>query len=155
VTTTTNHKVFSIDLSTNTVKLFVDRNTIDMGTGLPVGTAFTSPDNLAIDADGNMYVVEDEPGGVEDIWFAKDENNDGVAEAIGKWASLSTAGAESTGLYFDKFRPNVAYVNVQHPDSGVDRTIMITTPCECTKKRCDRADDDHDDHDGHDHHGND
>jgi hypothetical protein len=147
VATTTNHKVFSIDLSTDTVKLFVDRNTIDMGTGLPVGPAFTSPDNLAIDADGNMYVVEDEPGGVEDIWFAKDENNDGVAEAIGKWASLSTAGAESTGLYFDKFRPNVAYVNVQHPDSGVDRTIMITAPCECTKKWCDRADDDHDHHD--------
>jgi len=52
-----------------------------------------------------------------------------VAEAIGKWASLATAGAESSGLYFDKFKPNVAYINVQHPDSGVDRTIMISAPC--------------------------
>lgn len=125
VATTTNHKVFSIDLSTDTVKLFASRDTIDMATGLPVGTPFTSPDNLAIDAKGNIYIVEDQPGGVEDIWFAKDDDNDGVAEAVGKWASLSTAGAESTGLYFDKFEPNVAYINVQHPDSGVDRTIML------------------------------
>lgn len=129
VATTTNNKVFSIDLSTNTVKLFADRNTKDMATGLPVGGSFANPDNIAIDAEGNVYIVEDQPGGVEDIWFAKDENNDGIAEAIGKWASLSTKGAESTGLYFDKFKPNIAYVNVQHPDSGVDRTIMISAPC--------------------------
>lgn len=125
VATTTNHKVFSIDLSTDTVKLFASRDSVDMATGLPVGTSFTNPDNLAIDAKGNIYIVEDQPGGVEDIWFAQDADNDGVAEAIGKWASLSTAGAESTGLYFDKFEPNVAYINVQHPDSGVDRTILL------------------------------
>ena len=129
VATTTNNKVFSIDLSRDVVKLFADRNTKDMATGLPVGNTFASPDNLAIDAKGNMYIVEDQPGGIEDIWFAQDENDDGVAEAVGKWASLSTVGAESTGLYFDKFKPNVAYVNVQHPDSGVDRTIMISTAC--------------------------
>lgn len=128
VATTTNNKVFSIDLSSNMVKLFVSRETPDMATGLPVGTAFTSPDNLAIDARGNMYIVEDQDGGKQDTWFAVDEDNDGVAEAIGKWASLTTVGAEATGLYFDPFRPNVAFINVQHPNSGVDRTIMITTP---------------------------
>jgi uncharacterized protein len=133
VATTTNHKVFSIDLTTDTVKLFASRDTLDMATGAPAGTPFTNPDNLAIDADGNIYIVEDQPGGIEDIWFAKDENNDGVAEAIGKWASLSTVGAESTGLYFDPFKSNTAYVNVQHPDSDIDRTIMITTPCQKTK----------------------
>jgi hypothetical protein len=129
VATTTHHKVFSIDLSRDTVRLFASRNTPDMATGQPVGSTFTNPDNLAIDADGNLYIVEDQPGGVEDIWFAQDKNNDGVAEAIGKWASLSTVGAESSGLYFDTFKPNVAYVNVQHPDSKVDRTIMITASC--------------------------
>ena len=141
VATTTNHKVFSIDLRNDTVKLFVSRDTKDMATGQPVGGVFTNPDNLAIDADGNMYIVEDQPGGIEDIWFVKDENNDGVAEAIGKWASLSTVGAESTGLYFDPFKPNVAYINVQHPDSGVDRTIMITAPC--PKDKHDRDEDRH------------
>lgn len=96
-----------------------------------------------------MNIVEGQPGGVEDIWFAKDENNDGVAEAIGKWASLSTKGAESTGLYFDKFKPNAAYVNVQHPDSGVDRTIMIMAPC----PKCRKGGRDHDH--GDDHHDRD
>lgn len=133
VAATTNNKVFSIDLRTNTVKLFADQNTLDMATGQPVGSAFKSPDNLAIDADGNLYIVEDQPGGRQDIWFAKDGNNDGVAEAVGKWASLTTVGAEATGLYFDPFKPNTAYINVMHPTSKVDRTFMITTPCQKTK----------------------
>ncbi|OZA45142.1 MAG: hypothetical protein B7X81_08745 [Hydrogenophilales bacterium 17-61-76] len=133
VATTTNHKVFSIDLATDTVKLFASRDTKDMATGAPVGEQFTNPDNLAIDADGNLYIVEDQPGGKQDTWFAKDDNNDGVAEAVGKWASLTTVGAESTGLYFDKFKSNTAYINVQHPSSKVDRTIMFTTPCQKTQ----------------------
>ena len=133
VATTTNHKVFSIDLRNDTVKLFASRDTLDMATGAPVGTQFTSPDNLAIDADGNMYIVEDQDGGKQDTWFAKDDNNDGVAESVGKWASLTTLEAEATGLYFDPFKPNVAYINVQHPDSKVDRTFTITAPCPKTK----------------------
>ena len=133
VATTTNHKVFAIDLERNNVSLFVSRDTIDLATGQPVGATFANPDNVAIDADGNIYIVEDQPGGVEDIWFAVDKNGDGVAEGIGKWASLSTKGAESTGLYFDRFRPDLAYVNVQHPESGVDRTIMLLAPRTCGK----------------------
>lgn len=128
VATTTNHKVFSIDLTNNSVKLFASQNSLDMATGAPVGSAFKNPDNVAVDFEGNMYIVEDQPGGVEDIWFAKDEDKDGLAESIGKWASLSTKGAESTGLYFDSFEKNLVYINVQHPDSGVDRTIMLRTP---------------------------
>jgi Fur family ferric uptake transcriptional regulator len=31
-----------------------------------VGSAFRSPDNLAIDHDGNIYIVEDRNGGVDD-----------------------------------------------------------------------------------------
>lgn len=128
-TTTDAQQVFSMTLGNDgstTVKVFADRNTLDLGTNAAVGNAFTSPDNLAIDAEGNIYIVEDQPGGVADIWFAKDTNKDGVADAIGKWASLTTKGAEPTGLYFDKFNPNVAYVNVQHPDSGDDMLIQIT-----------------------------
>ena len=134
VATTTNHKVFAIDLARNKVNLFASRDTIDLATGLPVGATFANPDNLAIDADGNIYIVEDQPGGVEDIWFTVDKNGDGVAEGVAKWASLSTKGAESTGLYFDRTRPDVAYVNVQHPDSGVDRTIMLLAPRSCRGK---------------------
>lgn len=136
VATTTQHKVFSIDLASDTVKLFASQNTLDMATGKRAGAAFRNPDNLAIDANNNIYIVEDQPGGVGDIWFARDGDNNGVAETIAKWASLSTEGAESSGLYFDKFRPHVAYVNVQHPRSRVDRTIMITVTCPNNEPLC-------------------
>ena len=129
VATTTTNEVYSFNLASNTANLFASTSTINQATGLAVGTGasgFTSPDNLAIDAEGNMYIIEDQPGGSADIWFATDANNDGVAESIGRWASLSTIGAEPTGLYFDKFNPNVAYVNVQHPTSLNDYTIMIS-----------------------------
>jgi len=126
VATTTTNQVYSLNLATNEMKLFVSRNTIDAATGLAVGSAFTSPDNLAIDAAGNIYVVEDQPGGAADIWFATDTNRDGVAESMSRWATLSTVGAEPTGLYFDLFNSNRAFVNVQHPASGVDRLIEIS-----------------------------
>ena len=39
---------------------------------------------------------------------------------------MSTVDAEPTGLYFDKFNHNIAYVNIQHPGSDVDRMIQIS-----------------------------
>ncbi|MDP3334441.1 MAG: DUF839 domain-containing protein [Methylococcaceae bacterium] len=119
-------RVYSYNVGSSEVKLFADSNTIDAATGLAAGSAFKNPDNLAIDAEGNIYIVEDQDGGVEDVWFALDANRDGVAESVSKWISLTTAGAESTGLYFDKFNPNKAYINVQHPTDGIDRTIELT-----------------------------
>lgn len=119
-------RVYSLNLTSLEVKLFADNHTIDAATGLPAGSAFRNPDNLAIDSEGNVYIVEDQDGGVEDVWFARDADHDGVAESIAKWISLTTQGAESTGLYFDKFDPNKAYINVQHPNDGIDRTIELT-----------------------------
>ncbi len=126
VATTTTNEVYSINLGSNEVKLFASRDTLDQATNLAVGESLRSPDNMAIDAAGNIYINEDQPGGNADIWFARDTGDDGVAESIGRWASMSTIGAEPTGLYFDKFNANVAYVNIQHPDSLVDSTIMIS-----------------------------
>ncbi|SCX61220.1 alkaline phosphatase PhoX [Nitrosospira sp. Nsp1] len=124
--TTTTHEVYSFNLDTNTAKIFASQTTSDQVTHSPVGEVFNSPDNLAIDAQGNIYIVEDQPGGQADIWFAKDVDRDGVAESIGRWASMSTVDAEPTGLYFDKFNHNIAYVNIQHPGSDVDRMIQIS-----------------------------
>lgn len=126
VATTTTHEVYSINLKSNEVKRFVSRDTLDESKGISVGASLANPDNLAIDAAGNIYIVEDQPAGMADIWFTRDANNDGVAESVARWASLSTLGAEPTGLYFDKFDANIAYVNVQHPDSQIDSTIMIS-----------------------------
>jgi len=44
----------------------------------------------------------------------------------GRWATNGTVGSEFTGLYFDPFDDDRAWVNIQHPDSGNDRTIEIT-----------------------------
>jgi secreted PhoX family phosphatase len=133
VTTTTTHEVYRLDLRNKTISVFADRNSIDLATGLPVGSALANPDNLAVDHDGNIYIIEDRNGGVDDdIWFARDLNKDGdlndAGEGIGRWASNGTPGSEFTGLYFDPFNKRRAWVNVQHPASGNDRTIEITIP---------------------------
>jgi secreted PhoX family phosphatase len=101
--------------------------------GDPVGGGFASPDNLSVDHDGNIYIVEDRSGGVDDdIWFAKDSNKDGdltdAGDGMGRWASNGTVGSEFTGLYFDPTNKRRAWVNIQHPASGNDRTIEITVP---------------------------
>ena len=133
VNTTTTNETYVLDLDLGTISVFANRNTIDLATGLSVGTQLTSPDNLAIDHDGNIYIVEDRDGGVDDdIWFAQDLNHDGdlldAGEGLARWASNGTVGSEFSGLYFDPFNKRRAWVNIQHPASGTDRTIEITIP---------------------------
>ncbi|MBT9494572.1 MAG: DUF839 domain-containing protein [Paucibacter sp.] len=131
VATTSTNEVYSFNLTTNQVSVFANQSTIDLATGLAVGNGLLSPDNIAVDADGNVYIIEDRNGGVDnDIWFARDLNKDGdlldAGEGLARWASNGTQGSEFTGLYFDKFNANKAYVNIQHPSSGVDRLIEIS-----------------------------
>jgi len=123
-------RTYNLNLSTNVVSLFAAPQTTDLATGAAAGGAFRNADNLAIDHEGNIYIVEDRPGAADDdIWFAADLNKDGdlndPGEGIARWVSNGTAGSEFTGLYFDLRNPNIAYVNIQHPDSGADRTIEI------------------------------
>ena len=120
------HDVWTVNLTQSTVNQFVTRDTVDIATGTAVGNLLTSPDNLAIDADGNIYIIEDQGAGDADIWLARDTDGDGIAEYIQRWAAMQVSGAEPTGLFFDPFNPNVAYLNIQHPASGDDRLIMIT-----------------------------
>lgn len=125
-TATGTHDVWTVDLTTMSIGRFVSRSTVDVATGLAVGSALASPDNMAIDADGNLYIIEDQESPNADIWMAVDADRDGVAEGVKRWAAMQVTGAEPTGLYFDLFRPNVAYVNIQHPDSLNDRLIQIS-----------------------------
>ena len=114
--------------------MFANRDTIDLATGLPVGSALASPDNLAIDHDGNIYIVEDRNGGVDDdIWFAEGSEqrrrpDRSRAKASGAGRRTARSGSEFTGLYFDPTDKRRAWVNIQHPASGNDRTIEITIP---------------------------
>ena len=63
--TTTTNEVYRIDLQRNLITVFADRATIDLATGAAAGAALSSPDNLAIDHDGNIYIIEDRNGGVD------------------------------------------------------------------------------------------
>jgi uncharacterized protein len=131
IATTTTNEVYMFDLTTNTSSVFANQSTIDLATGSAVGSSLLSPDNIAIDSEGNIYIIEDRNGGVDDdIWFAKDINKDGdlldAGEGLARWASNGTEGSEFTGLFFDKFNPNTAYVNIQHPTNGNDSLIQIT-----------------------------
>ena len=123
-------RVYRLHLASTEVDLFASPQTIDLGTRLPVGGGLRNADNLAIDAEGNIYIIEDRNGGQDDdIWFARTLNRDGdltdPGEGLARWATNGTQGSEFTGLYFDVRNPNRAYVNIQHPSSGVDRFIEI------------------------------
>lgn len=123
VATTTNHKVFALDLAHSEIDLFAGRATVDAVTGLPVGNVFTNPDNLAIGPDGTMYIIEDQDGGIANIWKVTDVDNDGVAESMEVFATLRTNDAEPTGMFFHAGK---IYVNVQHPGSGNDVLVEIS-----------------------------
>jgi hypothetical protein len=88
-------------------------------------TGMDSVDNLAQTPDGKLVIVEDNKP--SDIWIAgKDYNNDGAADDVWLFGSLSDPGAEGTGIYFGK-DPKTMFVNVQHsanPDG--DGTWAIT-----------------------------
>jgi secreted PhoX family phosphatase len=133
VTTTTTNEIYRLNLKTNTISVFANRMTINLATGVAVGSSLANVDNLAIDAEGIIYIVEDFGGGEgDDIWVSTDLNRDGDLsdpdEGLARWASNGTLGSEFTGLYFDPFNKRRAWVNIQHPDSGNDRTIEITIP---------------------------
>ncbi|MEZ4924835.1 MAG: DUF839 domain-containing protein [Saprospiraceae bacterium] len=124
-TTTSEHSAYSIDLNggTATVQLFADQNSLDAVTGTAVGSEFRNPDNLASDASGNVYIIEDnEPG---DVWKVVDADNDGVAESMARFISLSVDGAEPTG-FLQTSDPNTFLVCIQHPASGNDALWSIT-----------------------------
>jgi sugar lactone lactonase YvrE len=98
---------------------------------------FNSPDNLALDKQGNLYVTED-PGGNypaksvgDDIWLATPGQGDSlVAADVVRFASLTDCNAEPTGIYFDTSGNQPLYVDIQHRsgNGGRDQVIAVTQP---------------------------
>ena len=123
VATTSEHAIISIEMLGNRkamVRRFASTET-PKNVGFPATTGvLNSPDNLAQDALGNIYVIEDSPnrgdvGG--DVWFARDVDDDGVAESLDHFMSLQVAGSESTGMIFHPTMPATFAMAVQHPAS--------------------------------------
>lgn len=86
----------------------------------PTTGIINSPDNLAQDALGNIYIIEDAPNGSSvggDIWFCRDTDNDGVAESVDHFLSIRADGCEATGMIFNPAIPTEFVIAVQHPDS--------------------------------------
>ena len=130
IATTSEQAVVSVEMLGDRkaiVRQFVSRET-PKNQGFPATTGeLDSPDNLARDALGNIYVVEDAPnrgdvGG--DIWFVRDADGDGVGESLDHFMSLQVAGSESTGMIFNPVAPTKFAVAVQHPSS----TDLATAP---------------------------
>lgn len=124
VAITSEYRVLSITLSGAPVV----REFVKAGVNVPKETlmrsGFEHPDNLANDAEGNLWIIEDNKP--SDVWVAKsDSNDDGYADSVDRFASLSAKGAEATGLYFPKHKRQF-YINVQHTDSANDKTIAIS-----------------------------
>jgi len=144
------------------VRLAADDNT-DKNVGYLSTTGdVSSPDNLAQDALGNIYVVEDWPNGDVnggDIWFLRDTNSDGVAESLDHFMSLQVKGAENTGMIFNPANPAQFIINVQHPESTgdavngqgdstwlIDITDVLAPPCIRDEDRYGDRDESYDSH---------
>ncbi|WP_052700664.1 alkaline phosphatase PhoX [Methylocucumis oryzae] len=118
-----------LDDSKATVRIFANNTNTPKNLNYPATTAvLNSPDNLAQDALGNIYIIEDAPnsstvGG--DIWFIRDVNNDGTAESIDHFMSIQVNGSEATGMIFNPAKPTQFVVSVQHP-SSTDLAIAPT-----------------------------
>ena len=123
VATTSERAVIAIEMTSWDTAMVRQLATADTPTnvGFPATTgSLNSPDNLAQDALGNIYIIEDAPNGSStggDIWFVRDTDTDGVAESLDHFMSLQVAGSESTGMIFHPQDPTRFVVAVQHPTS--------------------------------------
>ena len=120
---TSENTIYSVEIINKRrahVRVFLNGDT-PKNVGYPETTGLlNSPDNLAQDALGNIYVIEDAPNSSDvggDIWFGRDVDNDGVAESLDHFMSIQVDGSEATGMEFNPEIPTEFVVAVQHPDS--------------------------------------
>jgi len=103
------------------VKVLLSDSGTPKNAGFPGTTGrINSPDNLAQDRYGNIYVIEDSPNGDAiggDVWFARDVDGDGVAESADHFMSLRVAGSEATGMIFNPKNRDEFSISIQHPAS--------------------------------------
>lgn len=123
VAMTSENAIYSFEILNNRrvkVGVLADGNTPKNVGYAPTTGVLNSPDNLAQDALGNIYIIEDAPNSSSvggDIWFVRDADNDGVAESLDHFMSIQASGSEATGMIFNPKKPTQFVVSVQHPSS--------------------------------------
>lgn len=127
VATTSEQSVISIELFGGPyddkayVRQFASEFETPKNEGFPATSGqMNSPDNLAQDALGNIYIIEDAPNGSStggDVWFARDVDSDGRAESLDHFMSIRVNGSEATGMIFNPVRPSQFLIVAQHPSS--------------------------------------
>lgn len=86
-------------------------------------TGFDTPDNLALDPHGNLYIAED--NGPGDLWVARAGGGSAaVAGAVVRFASLADCAAEPTGIYFDRDGETL-FVHVQHAGGALGNDLAV------------------------------
>jgi hypothetical protein len=86
-------------------------------------SGLNNPDNLALDNQGNVYIVEDDGPG--EIFVARVRTgNERVAQDVALFASLSDCSGEPTGLYFDR-NGKTAWVHVQHAGGVLKNDLLV------------------------------
>ncbi|HEY6561410.1 MAG TPA: alkaline phosphatase PhoX [Polyangiaceae bacterium] len=127
---TSENSVYTVEMLANDkamVRAMVTPNTPKNVGFAPTTGVLNSPDNLAQDALGNIFIIEDAPNSSRtggDIWFARDTNDDGVAESLDHFMSVRADGSEATGMIFHPHDPTKFIVTVMHPTS----TDLEATP---------------------------
>ena len=86
-------------------------------------TGLSSPDNVALDKQGNLYIMED--NGPGDVWVARPGNsNSDLPSEVVRFASLSDCSAEPTGGYFDLIGKTL-YIHIQHAGGALRNDLFV------------------------------
>jgi secreted PhoX family phosphatase len=99
--------VIRLDPDTGDWSVFVDADTVNARDGV-ARPRFGSPDNLALDHEGRLYIAQDGGSPNDSIWIATpDHDGDGVADRFQRFLNLADADlgipascGEPTGLLF-------------------------------------------------------
>jgi sugar lactone lactonase YvrE len=133
VAVTSEHRVLAIDLRAGTGpragQVFVS-DYVRQNVNAPAD--FSSPDNLALDRDGNLFITED-PGGTapnktlgDDVWVSRlDPGNPAQGRAAGRFLTITDCDSEPSGIYFSRSGRSL-FVNLMHRGGdGADGAYVI------------------------------